>query len=205
MTGSIVFSVVVLGLVLCGVGIGLMCHNACQSARLLELRCSLELEQLKSLLSSRHLILSHLRDLLPEQQEGGSDSRQLQKPLQRAERCLQRLDPVNPAQSELFALQSVEQNLSDVARTCRNELQATTSESQYHVLSSCLDGLDKKTDEILDALSTYNAAAITYGSFLSNSRIARRYFQCRYEVLELIAFDSEQTSGSDVTGEHVKN
>jgi hypothetical protein len=173
----------------------LWCSSLC-SARTLEQRCGSELRQLKSLLSNRHLIVSHLADSIPAKLDGLFERRRFEEQLLSAEKGLQALDADNPDLDDLRAVQWNEQSLAELINELVESLEATDAATQIQTVAGCMTGLEKKTSEIRDALATYNAAAITYSSFLGSSLVARlKRLPCRFEVLDL------EPPGGSVSGD----
>ncbi len=191
-------------LVLSGLVAGLLLCTALRSARTLEQRCAKELRHLMSLLSNRHLIVSHLADSIPASLDGLFEQRRFAKRLSRAEECVQSLDPDHPELAQLQALENNEQSLIELIDDLRDAIEVTESALRIQAVSGCLDGLDKKTCEVRDALSTYNAAAITYSSFLSSSLVARfQKLQSRYEILDLEPPGSSMSGDSGLSSDRV--
>lgn len=173
----------------------LWCSSLC-SARTLEQRCVSELRQLKSLLSNRYLIVSHLADSIPAKLDGLFERRRFEEQLLSAEKGLQALDADNPDLDHLRAVQLNEQSLAELIDELVESLKATEAATQIQTVAGCMTGLEKKTSEIRDALATYNAAAITYSSFLGSSLVAKlKRLQCRFEVLDL------EPPGGSVSGD----
>lgn len=183
-------------LILVGLVAGLLFYNHLCSARTIQQRCGSELRQLKTLLSNRHLIASHLADSVPAKLDGVFERRQFEEKLSLAEKGLQTLDAENPNLDDIRTLQHNEQSLAELIDDLMESLEATDSASQIQAVAGCLNGLEKKTSEIRDALSTYNAAAITCSGFVGSSLVARfRRLQCQFEVLDL------EPPGNSVSGD----
>jgi hypothetical protein len=70
-------------------------------------------------------------------------------------------------------------------------------------MSACIDGLEKATLRVLDSMTTYNSATITYYSFLQSSAIARRIDRGGFEILELGPPDSGISGSNSAANDHV--
>ena len=202
MTSPIFFilACVVLAGVLCA---GLLMFSFRRSARKLAKCCGDELDQLKSLLSSRHLIVSHLADSIPSRLDGLWNRKELQEGLRRAEQGLLSIDPTSPDVAALRMLEDNEQRLVLQVEDLQETLDHAEIISPVQPISGCLDGIEKKSQEILEAVSTYNAAAITFSSFLNSSRMATRNLRVRYEILDLEPPGSSVSGDSGVTSDRV--
>jgi hypothetical protein len=155
-----------------------------------------ELTQLKSLLSQRHLILSHLIDRIPNRLCDVVDRKTLESRLERARTVLSTLDPIDPKLADLRTLSDSEQRLFELVNDMLDTLNSTQAEQPSDALSACLDGLEKSTHQVLTSMATYNSAAITFRSFVQASAIARRCIQGGYEILDLEPPDSGVSSNS---------
>lgn len=185
--------------VVIGRGLGVFRSN--RSARVLHQRCIDELKELLALIASRHLVLSHLVDSIPNRLDGLFERRRLERRLQLAEERLRAVDPDAPSRQALRGLEDGEQSLSEAVSDLMEALEATEHVAPVRALSGCLEGLEKRTREILDSVATYNAAAITYASFLSGSRLARRSFPGDFDVLDLEPVGSGTSNDSGIGGD----
>jgi hypothetical protein len=175
--------------------VGLLVLSFRRSARKLAKCCAAELDQLKSLLSSRHLIISHLNDSIPSRLDGLWNRRELEQGLRRAEKGLLTIDPSSPDVAALRMLEDNEQCLVLMVEDLQEVLDHANISSPVQPISGCLDGLEKKSQEILEAVSTYNTAVITFNSFLNSSRMATRNLKVRYDILDV------EPPGSSVSGD----
>ncbi len=192
-SGSVVL--IFVGVVIVGaIFMGLYILSALRSVRKLERCCAAELEQLKTLLSSRHLILSHLTDSVPSRLDSQWDRRRLQERLRRAEKGLLSLDPAVPDVADFRSLEDNEQSLMEGVEDLKEVLENADVINPVQAIAGCLDGLEKKSREILDAVSTYNAAAITLSGLLNSSPVAPRNARRRFEILDL------EPPGSSISG-----
>ena len=184
MTGFI-FTVLAIGLVLAALVAIIAFWRSLRSARALNQRCIAELAQLKSLITSRHLILSHLSDSVPASLDGAFDRKRMDRRRQRAEQAIQEIDPLDPDSSHIRAFSDIEQRLLELVEDLCRVLEESDASLTSPSVAACLEGLEKVDAEILDAMSTYNASAITFTGFLDASLIARKYYHCNYALLDL--------------------
>ena len=166
-------------------GVGWLIYEPLRSARSMRQRCSEELHHLKALVTNRHLIFSHLLDVIPRRQESSIGRRKLQRRLHQAEKALEMVDPDNPSPATLRAMEDQEQCLMSVVFETKLSLDSLDSDGPAQAFQGCLDGLDKVSQEIRDSASTYNAAAITYTTFVAGSFIARRMFTRDFGIIDL--------------------
>ena len=191
-------------LAFCGLLVGLLLCATTRSARTLDGRCASELAQLKSLLSGRHLIASHLADSIPASLDGLYERRKFEIRLRRAEEGLRSLDPYDPNPKHLRAIEDNEQSLVELIEDLTDALDGTDAATRIQAVSGCLEGLEKATSEIRDAVSTYNAATITYTSFLSTSLVARlQKLEPRFEILDLEPPGSSMSGDSGLSSDRV--
>lgn len=183
MTDSILVTFAVV-LTIFGIGIVVICFAALRSARFLEQSCASELSQLKSLISNRHLIVSHLSDSIPNKLDGIYSQQSLRERLANAQQALVLVDPTGPGWEELRQFEKQEQSLCALVYELTEALNSAESLDRMPAVTSCLDALKAKSAEIQNKLSTYNSASITFCSFLSSSWVARQRFQCPFSILD---------------------
>lgn len=185
-------------------GVWHLVNQPLRSARTLRQRCSKELHHLKGLITSRHLILSHLLDVIPRSQERSVNRRKLRSQLHQAEKGLEMVDPDNPVPATLRAMEDLEQCLMLVVFDMRLSLDSLETDAPVQAFQGCLDGLEKVSEEIRDSASTYNAAAITYATFVDDSFVARRVFTRDFEIIDLEPqFSSITDDSSGVSSDRV--
>ncbi len=158
------------------VGIAFSLQKTAQSIRSLRDRSASELSQLKSELSSRHLIVSHLVDSLPATFDRHFDRKRLGEVRDHAERALQLVDPNSPNSADMQAFANCEQELEESVDHLTSCIEADGVVRSAQSVSACLQGLRQATRKINDAVSSYNAAAITYTSYFETPPTS---FLCR--------------------------
>ena len=129
-------------------------------------RCAVELRQLLALLTHRHVIVSHFLDAVPSQMDRLFDREGMEESRQSAIRRLGEIDPIEPTRTELRGLGDNERQLFDLVA----DLVAQVNESEELLanesISACLTGLEESKSKIVNSLSIYNSAAITYNIYL---------------------------------------
>ena len=187
--------------VLC-IALGFAMIRSFRAAHALERRCIAELTRLKSLLANRHLVISHLVDSVPEVVNPMFDRRQLLDSLKVAAEELECIDASAPDAARLGHFEAKEQELCLELSNLLRALEKTEYPTKLRSLQSCLDALETKSAEIMDVLSTYNAAAITFSTFLRTSLVARNSRDCGFRSLDILPtvsrFDDSSISSDRV-------
>ena len=181
--GHLVIVIVVLGL-----GLAYSLQKTWREVRSLRDRSATELAQLHSYLAGRHLIVSHLSDSLPESFDGHFDREQLVQAREQAERALHAIDPAWPIASEVRVFAGHEQDLLQWIENLTGKIEEVESVRDIQPVSGCLAGLKESNKKIDVAISTYNAAAITYNTYLERpvaSLLSRFSLSGEFGVIDL--------------------
>jgi hypothetical protein len=137
----------------------------------LHLRNVVEMKQLHALLTERHLIVSHLLDALPPRFNQSFDRDGFCKTQQAAESLLKQIDPTQPRTSEFRRHAQLENDLNCMLENLIAGIAADKTVCQLQPVVGCLKGLESSTKRIHQAVSIYNASAITLATCLE-SRLA---------------------------------
>ena len=129
-------------------------------------RCTTELRTLFTLLSHRHLIVSHFLDAVPNERDRFFDRQDLEESCHNAVRQLEEIDPLEPTGTELQSLGDSERRLFDLVADLVDQVNQSDELLANESISACLDGLKESQSKIENSLSIYNASAITYDIYL---------------------------------------
>ena len=165
--GNLIFPAAV-----CAIAGCLFLYKSWRTVALLYGRTQSELKQLQAHLADRHLIVSHLLDSLPGSFDQNYDRERLSRAQQEAEECLAGIDPHSPTASELRRHSNLEKHLYAEVEMLTEQIQVFADVREIQSVAGCLKGLERSTQQINDAISTYNSAVITLSSCLE-SRHAR--------------------------------
>jgi hypothetical protein len=161
------------------------------------------LTRLKPLLASRHLVISHLVDSVPEVLDPLFDRRQLLDSLEAASDELKCIDASAPDAARLGRFEAKEQDLCLELNSLLRALEATDYPTQLRSLQSCMKAFDTKSDELADGLATYNAAAFTFSTFCRSSPITRKSRECGFRSLDILPTASSRFDDSSISGDRV--
>ncbi len=189
--------------VLLSIAVGFATIRSFRAAHALEQRCIAELTRLKPLLASRHLVISHLVDSVPEALDPFFDRRQLLDFLGAAAEDLKCIDASAPDPARLGRFEASEQDLCLELHSLLRALEKTDYPTQLRSLQSCMEAFDAKSDELADGLATYNAAAITFWTFCRASPITRKSRECGFRSLDILPTASSKFDDSSISGDRV--
>ena len=159
-----------------------------QRSRQLELlsdRSTRELRELKQQLTNRHLIVSHLVDLLPESFDLRFERQKLREVGQEAKSSLSDIDPQNPCATKISEFALLEHGFISVARDLVDSIASDSSVSQIHLVASCLEGLQKANAQINACKSIYNMSAIAYQGIRRSSVLKDFGTNERFVIVDL--------------------
>ena len=164
----------------------LMRFRRAQQLKLLTDRSTRQLRELKQQLTNRHLIVSHLTDSLPDSFDVRFERQKLQTIGQNAESSLSEIDPRNPCATKIGEFALLEQGFISVAQELVNSIVSDRSVSQIHLVTSCLEGLEKCNAQINACKSIYNLSAMTcqnirQSSLLKDLRTKERFVMVDFE------------------------
>jgi hypothetical protein len=183
--------------------VGFATIRSFRAAHALEQRCIAELTRLKPLLASRHLVISHLVDSVPESLDPLFDRRQLLISLEAAARELKCIDASAPDAARMGRFEAREQDLCLELNNLLRALEKTDFPTQVRSLQSCMEAFDAKSDELVDSLATYNAAAITFSTFRRASPITRNSREFGFHRLDILPMASGKFDDSSISGDRV--
>lgn len=163
----------------------LLLQRTRRAVRLLRGRTVTELNQLKSRLSVRHLIISHLVDALPTTFPWHVDREEITAALRRAEQSLGQIDPESPQDSSICTFSSREQILTVLIEQVTNRIEGDDAVGSIESVAACMQGLNRARGEIIESLSTYNTAATAYSTYLESSRLARLFSTDEFTLCDL--------------------
>lgn len=171
------------------------------SVRSLQNRSSAELSQLMSQLASRHMIASHLVDSIPAKFDRRFPRKRFVEIRLQAETALRAIEPLAPKTCDIGKFADRERDFVEMLEQLTDCLKADGSACASPSVAACLQGLEDATKRINDAVSTYNAAAITYSSYFEtppSSLFARIISRCEFNLFDL------SPQGSHGSLEHVE-
>ncbi|MGI9429238.1 MAG: hypothetical protein ACR2NM_11315 [Bythopirellula sp.] len=153
------------------------------AVRTLRARCATELSQLSGHLANHHLIVSHLVDSLPETFANQFDRAELTAVRERAERSIHSIDTSCPRATEMRKFSIHQKELFESVESLTERLTESPSVFDIQSVSGCLQGLTDANQTISDATSAYNAAVITYSTYLESpqSSLIARIFKSQAE------------------------
>jgi hypothetical protein len=189
--------------VLLSIALGFAMMRSFRAAHALEQRCLSELTRLKSLLASRHLVISHLVDSVPEVLDPLFNRRRLLDSLEAATESLKCIDASAPDAAQLGHFEVCEQDLCLELNKLLRALEKTEYPAQLRPLQSCMEAFDAKSDQLADGLATYNAAAITFSTFRRASPITARSRRCGCRSLDLLPTANSRFDDSSLSGDRV--
>lgn len=147
-----------------------------------------ELNQLKSELASRHLIVSHLVDSLPESFDHSFNRDRCRETREQAESVLGSIDSSSPIAEDISMATDREQDLFRLIDDLTKRIEADESVCESQAVSACLKGLDESNRRIRDVVSTYNASAITLRNYLErplSSMVVRLLPKGQFDLFDL--------------------
>jgi hypothetical protein len=197
-TGDFVGSFLI-GLAVLSVAAALGLHKTWSSLHSLRNNSVTELRQLKSELAARHLIVSHLVDSLPESFDRSFDRQRCREAREQAERVLDSIDSNAPNATDINASTDREQDLFRLIHELTQRIETEESACESQAVSACLKGIEESNRKIGDAVSTYNASAITYRNYLEkplSAMVARILPEGQFDLFDLNLHDSSGSRDS---------
>ena len=137
--------------------------------RSMQSQCRKEWSNLQSLLSGRHLIVSHLLDALPKKTRTAFLATELAEALSEVQLAVAGIEDANPSVQSIYRVGNAESEMLELLRKLILELGDTSSQAQAHEatagdrsIAACLAAIEAGESEINDAKSTFNGTAITH-------------------------------------------
>ena len=186
---EIFFAVVATGLI----GLAFIAYRKWRQLQSLSQRATTGLDQLKSQLKSRHLIVSHLSDSLPSSFSKNLYLPQLREAREKAEYILQKIEPTSPVNTTMRDFANCEQEFVDWAERLIESVEADETVKKIQSVAGCLEGLVGVNHEISDIVSMYNATVIAYTNLVDSSLIGR-LVPHRFGLLDLTPHNSSNLS-----------
>lgn len=175
--------------------LGLRYHRSQRLDELSE-RSIVELGELKRQLTNRHVIVSHLADSLPSSFDPNFERQKLREISQTAEASLSTIDPRKPCASQIRDFMSRERELANFTRDLIDSIETDERFNQAHLVTSCIEGLDKANTQIGDRTSLYNSSAIAHQNLRRTSFLQQRKRHAEFTVFEMEDWNAGNASRS---------
>jgi hypothetical protein len=164
--------------------LGLRYHRA-QRLKELSQRSTAEFGELKRQLTNRHVIVTHLADSIPQSFDPKFERQKLREISQTAEDSLSTIDPRKPSAEKIREFVCRERELLHVTRELVNSIKTEDDLSRAHLVTSCIEGLDRANAQIGDHTSIYNTSAIAYQSVKRASFLRQRKRKDEFTIFDI--------------------
>ena len=166
-----------------------------RAQRLKELsnRSRADFGELKRQLTNRHVIVTHLADSIPQSFDPKFERQKLRDISQTAEDSLSTIDPRKPSADQIREFVCRERELLDVTRQLINSIKTEEDLRRTHLVSSCIEGLDRASAQIGDHTSIYNTSAIAYQSVKHASFLGQRKRSDEFSILNIEEWNAKNT------------
>ncbi|MAI71901.1 MAG: hypothetical protein CMM01_13435 [Rhodopirellula sp.] len=166
--------------------LGIRYHRA-QRLRELSHRSIAEFGELKQQLTNRHVIVTHLADSIPKSFDPKFERQKLREISQTAEDSLSSIDPRKPSPDQIREFVCRERELLGVTRELVKSIKTENDLNRAHLVTSCLEGLDRANAQVGDHTSIYNTSALAYQNIKRASLLGQRKHKDEFTIVDIEA------------------
>ena len=156
-----------------------------QQLKELSLRNSAEFAELKRQLTNRHVIVTHLADSIPGSFDPNFERQKLREVSQTAEDSLSIIDPRRPSADQIREFACRERELLILTRELVNSIKTEDELSRAHLVTSCIEGLDRANAQIGNHTSIYNTSALAYQNTKRTSFLRQRKSKEEFTIFDI--------------------
>ncbi len=156
-----------------------------QQLKELSLRSTAEFGELKRQLTNRHVIVTHLADSIPGSFDPNFERQKLREVSQTAEDSLSIIDPRRPSADQIREFACRERELLILTRELVNSIKTEDELSRAHLVTSCIEGLDRANAQIGNHTSIYNTSALAYQNTKRTSFLRQRKSKEEFTIFDI--------------------